>query len=89
MLAALLALSTVLFAQNTQALNSTITLRQTSGTILEFLEEINRAHGVKFAYDEKIIPNQRYSLHKTHWKLDDFLQKLLQKAGLKFEQAAG
>ncbi|HAS42148.1 MAG TPA: hypothetical protein DCS93_16850 [Microscillaceae bacterium] len=86
LLIAFLSLPIMLAAQNPRALNLTIKLQQTSATIPEFLKELNHTYGFRFAYDESIMPNQRFKVYKNQWQLDKFLQKLLQQAKLKFEQ---
>lgn len=78
-----------LAAQHNVTLESSIQLKRTSGTIIEFLTDLQQVYTLSFSYDESIIPDQKFSTHKSSWQLKDFLQKLLQKAHLKFEYING
>lgn len=66
-------------------LSSIIQLKRTSGTITEFLSDLQKDYSFSFAYDERIIPSHRFKVRKQRWQLADLLQRLLQKNQLKFE----
>lgn len=84
-----LSLTVNLYAQHKSILESPIQLKRSSGTIGEFLTDLQQTHALNFSYDESILPSQKFSAHKTTWQLGNFLQKILQRAHLKFEYING
>jgi len=78
-------LTTSLYAQSKINLESTIQLRRTSGTVAQFLSDLQQDYSLSFAYDQSILPPHKFKAHKNRWQLEDFLQRLLQKAQLGFK----
>lgn len=84
LLTGLLLATHLLFAQNNAFMHQTIRLSRTSGTVLEFLDDLSKNYSLSFSYNTDIIPPDKFSAHKNEWQLDDFLSRLLGKANIKF-----
>lgn len=83
-LASMLGSIAVLYAQKQPALQQTIKLKRTKGSISDFLQDLHKHYGINFSYDQSVITNQRLRLKKRSQTLQKLLEQLGQQANLKF-----
>lgn len=72
-----------------QILKQRIQLKHSENTILEVLQDLQQNQGIRFSYDERVLPNKKIKFNKKQWQLQDLLKKLETQSTLEFHYLNG
>ena len=72
-----------------QILKQNIQLKHSEYTFLEVLQDLQQTQGVRFSYDERVLPSEKIKFNKKQWQLQDLLKKLETHSKLEFHYLNG
>ena len=76
-------------AQAQQLLQKRVQLKQSDGSLLEIIQELEQHHGVTFSYDESSLPKFRFKLTKKYWQLKELFKTIEGQVQVEFRYLNG